>query len=108
MSLYPEVQRKAQEELDRVVGPNRLPDFSDYDNLVYIQAIALESIRWIIIFPLGVSHRLICDDEYKGFFIPRGTTIMPVSYVFSLLRKILTSLVEHLASGYKPTVMQCS
>ena len=108
MMLNPEIQAKAQAELDRVVGPNRLPDFSDYDNLVYIQAIALESIRWIIIFPLGVSHRLICDDEYKGFFIPRGTTIMPVSYVFSLLRKILTSLVEHLASGYKPTVMQCS
>ena len=108
MMLHPEIQRKAQAELDRVVGPNRLPDFSDYDNLVYIQALALESIRWIIIFPLGVSHRLICDDEYKGFFIPRGTTIMPVSYVFSLLREILTSLVEHLASGYKPTVMQCS
>ncbi|KAK7677340.1 hypothetical protein QCA50_019670 [Cerrena zonata] len=36
MSLYPGVQRKAQEELDRVIGPNRLPEFSDYDDLVYI------------------------------------------------------------------------
>ncbi|KAK7676908.1 hypothetical protein QCA50_020164 [Cerrena zonata] len=77
VSLYPEVKRKAQAELDRVVGPNRLPDFSDYDNLIYIQAIALESIRWMIIFPLGVSHRLICDDEYRGFFIPKGTTVIP-------------------------------
>ena len=45
MSLYPNVQRKAQEELDRVVGPDRLPEFSDYDDLVYIQAIILEAMR---------------------------------------------------------------
>ncbi|KAK7692340.1 hypothetical protein QCA50_003965 [Cerrena zonata] len=75
MSLYPDVQRKAQEELDRVVGPHRLPEFDDYDNLIYIQAIALESMRWIPVIPLGVPHSVIRDDEYRGYLIPKGATI---------------------------------
>ncbi|KAK7678432.1 hypothetical protein QCA50_018492 [Cerrena zonata] len=76
MGLYPEIQRKAQEELDRIVGPNRLPEFSDYDDLIYVQAIALESMRWMMVLPLGVPHRVTRDDEYKGFFIPAGSTII--------------------------------
>ena len=79
MALYPEVQKKAQEELDRVVGPNRLPDFSDYDDLVYIQAVTLEAMRWMVVVPLGVSHRVIADDEYMGYFIPKGTVVVAVS-----------------------------
>ncbi|KAK7678433.1 hypothetical protein QCA50_018493 [Cerrena zonata] len=76
MSLYPGVQRKAQEELDRVIGPNRLPEFSDYDDLVYIQAIALEALRWMVVLPLSVSHCVIRDDTYRGFLIPKGTTVI--------------------------------
>ena len=79
MSLHPEVQRKAQEELDRVVGPGRLPDFDDYDNLIYVRAIYLECMRWVPVTPMGVPHTLTRDDEYKGFFIPKGTTIIAVS-----------------------------
>ena len=81
MSLYPEVQRKAQEELDCVVGPNRLPDFGDYEELVYIRAIVMEVMRWIVVVPLGAHHRVIRDDEYKGFFIPKGTMVSAVSTI---------------------------
>ncbi|KAK7692903.1 hypothetical protein QCA50_004539 [Cerrena zonata] len=84
MSLFPHVQRKAQEELDRVVGPNRLPDFDDYDNLVYIQAVALESMRWIPVTPIGVPHALTRDDEYRGFVIPKGTMI--IANAWAMLR----------------------
>ena len=79
MSLYPEVQKKAQEELDRVVGRTRLPDFDDYDNLIYVRAIMLESLRWMPVVPMGVPHKVTRDDEYRGFFIPKGTTIIAVS-----------------------------
>jgi len=44
MICYPEVQKKAREELDRVLK-GRLPDFSDYDDLPYIQAIVKEVLR---------------------------------------------------------------
>ncbi|KAI6042049.1 cytochrome P450 [Pisolithus marmoratus] len=53
MVLHPDVQRKAQEEIDRVVGVDRLPDFSDRPNLPYIEAVLLETIRWVPVGPLG-------------------------------------------------------
>ena len=55
MALYPEVQKKAQAEIDTVVGPNRLPDFEDRSSLPYINAIVKESSRWHLVFPLGRS-----------------------------------------------------
>ncbi len=64
MAMYPEVQKKAQAELESVVGLNRLPEMSDHDSLVYIQAIVMESLRWLPILPLGVPHRLTEDDTY--------------------------------------------
>ena len=50
---YPEVQRKAQEELDSVLGSSRLPNFSDLPKLPYISAIVKEVLRWHAIAPQG-------------------------------------------------------
>ena len=47
MLHYPEVMKKAQAELDSVVGPARLPGFDDYEMLPYIQAVVRETLRWI-------------------------------------------------------------
>ena len=71
MILYPEVLKRAQEELDRVVGKDTLPSFEDQENLPYINAIFLECLRygwifiiayhtltsksWEIVLPLGIS-----------------------------------------------------
>lgn len=49
----PVYQRRAQEELDRVVGPDRLPDFADREALPYIEAIIRETYRKYPIGPLG-------------------------------------------------------
>uniref|UniRef100_A0A8H8CLQ4 Cytochrome P450 n=1 Tax=Psilocybe cubensis TaxID=181762 RepID=A0A8H8CLQ4_PSICU len=76
MILYPEVQRKAQAELDLIVGQHRLPDFSDYDFLPYINALAKETMRWHLVTPLAIPHRCTEDNEYDGFFIPKGTIVM--------------------------------
>ena len=46
MILYPEIQKKDQEEIDRVVGNHRLPDYSDKDSLPYITAMMKETFRW--------------------------------------------------------------
>lgn len=45
--LHPHVQRKAQEEIDRVVGSQRLPDFGDRDSLPYVQCVANEVMRYV-------------------------------------------------------------
>jgi cytochrome P450 len=57
MVLYPDVQKRAQEEIDSVVGKDRLPTFEDRPSLPYIDAIVLETLRWNPILPLGDLHR---------------------------------------------------
>lgn len=53
MLLYPEVQRKAQAQLDDVVGRDRLPEFRDLDSLPYVRAIFKELLRWQPVLPIG-------------------------------------------------------
>ncbi|KIJ46528.1 hypothetical protein M422DRAFT_134348, partial [Sphaerobolus stellatus SS14] len=72
MTLYPDVQAKAQAELDRVVGNDRLPTFSDRENLPYINACVKEVFRWNTALPLGVAHMNSVADEYNGHIIPEG------------------------------------
>ncbi|KAJ8468167.1 hypothetical protein ONZ51_g9809 [Trametes cubensis] len=74
--LYPEVQKRAQEELDVVVGPDRLPQFTDRASLPYINAVVKEALRWHNITPFGVPHSCTAEDEYRGRTIPKGATVM--------------------------------
>ncbi|KAF8657593.1 hypothetical protein AX16_002174 [Volvariella volvacea WC 439] len=76
MAKYPEVQAKAQAEIDSVVGNDRLPSLDDWDNLPYIRALTLEVLRWHSIGPLGIPHVSTGDDVYGDYFIPKGTTII--------------------------------
>lgn len=74
--VHPEVQRKAQAQIDSVIGPDRLPDFSDRDQLPYVDAIVWECLRWNPSLPLGVAHYTTEDDVYEGYYIPKGTTVL--------------------------------
>jgi Fe-S cluster biosynthesis and repair protein YggX len=53
MAKYPEALRKAQAEIDAIVGINRLPDFNDRPYLPYVNAIIKEMMRWQLVLPLG-------------------------------------------------------
>ncbi|KAF5385248.1 hypothetical protein D9615_001132 [Tricholomella constricta] len=77
MLVNPDAQRKAQEEIDAVVGTNRLPDYNDRPALTYIEAIYREIMRWRPVTPLGVSHATTDDDIYKGYYIPKGSVVIP-------------------------------
>ena len=77
MTLFPEVQRKAQEEIDRVIGTDRLPTFEDREDLPYVDAVVKEVLRWHPVAPMGVPHVSTEDDIYEGHFIPAGAIIMP-------------------------------
>ena len=75
MILYPEVQRKAQAEIDQTVGNSRLPDFSDQDALPYVQAVLKEVFRWHPVAPLGVLlHVMISIDDKQYDYSNRCTT----------------------------------
>jgi cytochrome P450 len=86
MILFPDAQRKAQEEIDRVIGGDRLPTFDDRDNLPYINAIVKEILRWHPVAPMGVPHVSTDDDVYEGYLIPKGALILPnIWYVLFVL-----------------------
>ncbi|GLB44301.1 putative cytochrome p450 [Lyophyllum shimeji] len=77
MVLYPQCQIKAQEELDAVVGPGRLPEFSDRASLPYLESILHETLRWNHPVPTAIPHRVLEGDVYNGMLIPKGSVVIP-------------------------------
>ncbi|KAN0070575.1 cytochrome P450 [Elaphomyces granulatus] len=82
--LHPESAGKAREELDSVVGPNRLPSFDDISNLLYVNAFIKEVLRWRPIAPIGVPHAPMEDDDYRGYHIPKGAFIVENQWAINL------------------------
>jgi len=76
MSLYPEVQAKAQREIDQVIGTNRLPSYKDRDSLPYLNALIKEVLRWNPVVPLGVPHRSTESQVVAGQTIPEGSILI--------------------------------
>ncbi|KAL4062900.1 cytochrome P450 [Scleroderma citrinum] len=76
MVLYPEVQARAQAEIDRVIGSDRLPTFDDRASLPYFDALFLELLRWSPVVPLGIPHATSTDDVYNGYYIPKGALVI--------------------------------
>ena len=102
MLKYPEVQRRAREELGRVIKPGHLPTLEDEEFLPYTTAIVKEVLRWKAVAPIGqflivsrvytfiypnagFPHCSTMEDSYKGYRIPVGSVVIgnawPV-YVF--------------------------
>ena len=77
MIAFPEAQRRAQAEIDAVVGHDRLPTFADAPRLPYVRAIIKEVIRWRPTLSLAVPHAAIKEDWYEGMYIPKGAICIP-------------------------------
>ncbi|KAJ5376467.1 hypothetical protein N7509_013353 [Penicillium cosmopolitanum] len=75
--LQPAAVKKVQQELDRVIGSERLPLFEDMESLPYMNAFILEILRWRQTTPLAVPHAAAKDDEYMGYGIPAGSIVIP-------------------------------
>ena len=77
MLLYPEVQRQAQEEIDTMVGTDRMPTMEDEASLPYVRGCMKETLRWMPTTILGaVPHATTQDDTYMGYLIPKGAGVM--------------------------------
>ncbi|KAF8168806.1 cytochrome P450 [Mycena galopus ATCC 62051] len=81
MALYPQVQKTAQIALDRGLNStsnsNRLPDFTDYGSIPYLEALINEVLRWNPVAPMGIFHACAQDDVYRDYAIPKGTVLIP-------------------------------
>lgn len=72
MLLFPDVQRKVQGEIDRVVCPDRMRTMDDEQDLQYVRTCMKETLHWMPTTILGaVPHAVTQDDEYMGYLIPR-------------------------------------
>ncbi|KAJ3774223.1 cytochrome P450 1 [Lentinula raphanica] len=76
MCLHPDIQRKGQEEIDHVIGQDRLPTFEDRSSLPYVEAIYREVMRLHPPIPNGVPHTSMNDDFYHGYHIPKGCLVI--------------------------------
>ncbi|KAJ3557243.1 hypothetical protein NM688_g1575 [Phlebia brevispora] len=76
MVLHPSVVQRAQAQIDKVVGRERLPTFADQSRLPYIDAMIKEVLRWGPVGPIGVPRQSVQDDWYEGYFIPKGTIVL--------------------------------
>ncbi|KIJ63264.1 hypothetical protein HYDPIDRAFT_92786 [Hydnomerulius pinastri MD-312] len=76
MVLHPHVRRRAQAEIDAVIGMDALPDYDDRPLLPYVEAIIRETVRWQPVLPCSVPHAAATSDIYKGFYIPKGATVI--------------------------------
>ncbi|XP_055348080.1 cytochrome P450 2C30-like isoform X2 [Paramacrobiotus metropolitanus] len=74
---HPEVRHKVQEEIDSTVGHDRPVTMEDKTNLKYVEAFCAEVARWGSVVPLSVARGVSQDVTIDGYFIPKGTYVMP-------------------------------
>eukprot|EP00112_Aurelia_sp_Birch-Aquarium-sp1_P013905 Seg298.8 transcript_id=Seg298.8/GoldUCD/mRNA.D3Y31 product="Steroid 17-alpha-hydroxylase/17 20 lyase" protein_id=Seg298.8/GoldUCD/D3Y31 len=78
--LWPEKQEKIHQELDRVIGRERIPRMADRGSLPYLEATINESARLAAITPLIPPHRTTCNTTLAGFKIPKHTHVIFNTY----------------------------
>ncbi|KAJ0813684.1 putative isoleucine N-monooxygenase [Helianthus annuus] len=76
MMSEPTILKKAVEELDKVVGCNRLVEESDLPQLNYIKACIKESFRLHPFAPFNAPHYSVKDTVVAGYFIPKGSHVL--------------------------------
>lgn len=80
MTKWPEIQKRAQKEIDAVIGDGRTPVWSDYENLPYVAATVKEAMRWRPVVPLVFPHVLA---EGKSSYFKAHSLLQEFAHVFS-------------------------
>ncbi|KAJ1107348.1 hypothetical protein NDU88_004739 [Pleurodeles waltl] len=75
---YPEIEEKIHEEIDRVIGPNRSAVYEDRSQMPYTEAVLHEMQRFADVLPMNLPHQVMQDITFRGYFIPKGTDVMPL------------------------------
>ncbi|EPQ52491.1 cytochrome P450 [Gloeophyllum trabeum ATCC 11539] len=83
MLINQDAQRKAQEEIDRVTGRQRLPRMADKASLPYLQAVVWEVFRWAPPVPVTLPHRARYGGEIDGYEIKKDDTLIANLYSIS-------------------------
>ena len=73
--LHQDMVKILQDEIDHVVGRDRIPTFEDTEQMPYLVVFVKEVYRWRPVLPEGVPYAVTADDEYMGYHIFKGTTV---------------------------------
>ncbi|KAF5391109.1 hypothetical protein D9757_003068 [Collybiopsis confluens] len=76
MALYPQVQQQAQREIEGLCGPGKQPSPSDLHKLHYLNAVYREVLRYAPVSNIALPHRVIQDDVYECYKIPKDSTVI--------------------------------
>nr|APH81372.1 cytochrome P450 CYP3029B2 [Tigriopus kingsejongensis] len=77
LSVHKDVQRLVQDEMDELGGRNHDIVWEDRHKLHYTRATIAEVQRFADITPTGIPHKTVCDVDFHGFYLPKGTTVIP-------------------------------
>ncbi|XP_048048082.1 cytochrome P450 1B1-like [Megalobrama amblycephala] len=72
---HPSIQTKLQEQIDKVVGRDRLPSIEDRSNLAYLDAFIYETMRFTSFVPVTIPHSTTADVTIEGLHIPKDTVV---------------------------------
>ncbi|XP_054855799.1 cytochrome P450 2G1-like isoform X2 [Eublepharis macularius] len=75
---YPEVQAKVFQEIDDVIGKNRLPVMEDRAQMPYTDAVIHEIQRFSDVIPMNLPHALTQTVQFRGYTLPKGTNVFPL------------------------------
>ncbi|KAI0199900.1 cytochrome P450 [Astrocystis sublimbata] len=81
MVHHPVWQGLVQKEIDEVCQ-GRMPTLEDAPRLPTLRACIKETMRWRPNVPTGVAHEMEADDIYRGYFLAKGTRILPLDWAF--------------------------
>ncbi|XP_022195997.2 probable cytochrome P450 305a1 isoform X2 [Nilaparvata lugens] len=76
MVLHPEICKKAQDEIDHVLGDRKISAMADKNRLPYTEAVLLESQRYQHVVPISGPRRVLTDTKLEDYHIPEGTTVL--------------------------------
>ncbi|KAI9926564.1 hypothetical protein AWENTII_006854 [Aspergillus wentii] len=82
-ALHPDEVRKVRDEIDRIVGSDRLPSLEDWDQLPLVHAFIAECLRFRTTVPFSMPHATTHDDEYMGYRIPSDALILANQWAYN-------------------------